>query len=214
MKNNIDIDNRILNFRSKNLVLPYFFNQLDQKNIMLSAGDGISSYKDSPLGICNIESMSKYGFNIFCCIYEDDTNSGCHLKKNINFLNNNNDLKIILCLIDFKNDEQCNIFDQLFFNNIDYIESHDYRFFLPEKSLNNILKPSGICKILFISEDGDGTPIRKPTQQVIYNKEFKKIIIYPSDKQEFLYKRSILSKEKWNIIKVDFNHFEITKKNQ
>jgi hypothetical protein len=154
--------------------------------------------------------MSKYGFNIFCCIYEDNINSGCHLKKNIEFLKNN-DLKIILCLIDLRNDLECDIFDQLFFNQIDYIESHDYRFFLPEKSVYNILKYNGICKIQFVSDD-DGTPIRKPTQQIIYSEKFEKMIIYPSDKQEYLYKRSILHKEKWYIIKIDFNHYECSKK--
>jgi hypothetical protein len=133
------MDYRILNFRTEKVVLPSFLNEISEKKLMLSAGDGISSYKGSPLGISNIESMSKYGFNIFCCIYEDNINSGCHLKKNIEFLKNN-DLKVILCLIDLRNDLECKIFDQLFFNQIDYIESHDYRFFLPEKSVYNILK--------------------------------------------------------------------------
>ena len=204
------MEDRILNFRNKNLELPPFFNELNEKKLILSAGDGISSYKGSPLGICNIESMSKYGFNIFCCIYEDNINSGCHLKKNIEFLKNNN-LNVILCLIDLRNDLECDIFDQLFFNHIDYIESHDYRFFLPEKSVYNILKYNGICKIPFIS-DNDGTPIRKLSQQIIYSEKFGKMIIYPSDKQEELYRRSILHKEKWNIIKIDFNHYECSKK--
>jgi hypothetical protein len=205
------MDYRILNFRTEKVVLPSFLNEISEKKLMLSAGDGISSYKGSPLGISNIESMSKYGFNIFCCIYEDNINSGCHLKKNIEFLNKNSDLKVILCLIDLRNDLECKIFDQLFFNQIDYIESHDYRFFLPEKSVYNILKYNGICKIPFISDD-DGTPIRKPTQQIIYSEEFKEIIVYPNDKQDALYKRSILPKEKWNITKIDFNHYECSKK--
>lgn len=75
----------------------------------------------------------------------------------------------------------------------------------------NILKYNGICKIQFVSDD-DGTPIRKPSQQIIYSEKFEKMIIYPSDKQEYLYKRSILHKEKWNIIKIDFNHYECSKK--
>jgi hypothetical protein len=205
------MDYRILNFRNKNLELPSFFYQLNEKKLMLSAGDGISSYKESQFGISNIEIMSKYGFNIFCCIYEDDINSGCHLKKNIDFLNKNKDLNVILCLIDLKNDLECAIFDKLFFNQIDYIESHDYRFFLPEKSVHNILKYNGICKIQFISDD-DGTPIRKPTQQIIYSEKFEKMIIYPNDNQNALYKRSILPKENWNIISIDFNHYECSKK--
>ena len=205
------MDYRIQNFRSKKIVLPPFFNEISEKKLILSAGDGISSYKESPLGISNIEIMSKYGFNIFCCIYDDDINSGCHLKKNIDFLKKNSDLKIILCLIDLNNDLECEIFDQLFFNQIDYIESHDYRFFLPEKSVHNILKYNGICKIPFIS-DGDGTPIRKPVEQIIYSEKLEKMIIYPSDKQEALYRRSILPKERWNIINIDFNHYECSKK--
>ena len=205
------MEDRILNFRTKNLELPSFFHQLNEKKLILSAGDGISSYQGSPLGICNIESMTKYGFNIFCCIYEDNINSGCHLKKNIEFLNKNRDLNIILCLIDLRNDLECVLFDQLFFKQIDYIESHDYRFFLPEKSVYNILKYNGICKIQFVLDD-DGTPIRKPTQQIIYSEEFKEIIVHPSDKQDALYKRSILPKEKWNITKIDFNHYECSKK--
>lgn len=205
------MDYRILNFRSKKVVLPSFFNELSEKKLMLSAGDGISSYQESPLGTSNIESMSKYGFNIFCCIYDDNINSGCHLKKNIDFLNKNSDLKIILCLIDLRNDLECDIFDQLFFNQIDYIESHDYRFFLPEKSVYNILKYNGICKIPFMS-DNDGTPIRKPSQQIIYSEKFEKMIIYPSDKQEELYRRSILPKENWNIVSIDFNHYACSKK--
>lgn len=206
------MEDKILNFRTKKLALPSFFNEINEKKLILSAGDGINTYKGSPLGICNIEIMSKYGFNIFCCVYDDNINSGCHLKKNIDFLNKNSDLKIILCLIDLRNDLECNLFDQLFFNQIDYIESHDYRFFLPEKSINNILKYNGICKILFISEDGDGTPIRKPKEQIIYTDKLDKMIIYPNDTQNSLYKRSILPKKRWNIIKIDFNHYECSKK--
>ena len=48
------MEDRILNFRNKNLILPPFFNELNEKKLILSAGDGISSYKGSPLGICNM----------------------------------------------------------------------------------------------------------------------------------------------------------------
>jgi hypothetical protein len=144
-------DSRILDFRKnlQQLSIPDSFKENKDYNLMLTAGDGKSWFGDYENGILNLVSMPHYGWNIFCCVYDGDMKGT--LDDNIKYLEQKPELNVLLCLIDLNNMEECQKFGTLFEGQINKINSHDSRWYLPTDICYKILKPDGVCYLMNIS---------------------------------------------------------------
>ena len=130
-------DERIIDFSNETLILPSFYQNMKEKNILLYSGNEKNDLK-----------KSEFGWNIFCCLPRSDNQ--CWLQENLDFLQQNPDLQIILCLIDLDNIIEITNFSSLFEESIDIIKSDWGIIFIPEKIAWLLLKPNGFC---FIMED-------------------------------------------------------------
>jgi len=130
----------VLDFSDINnqLQIPQKFKYVQTKKMMLTAGDGDNPFEG--LRGLNIETMTHLGYNIFCCLPPDHINSGGKLKENLEYLSNHPEMNIIICLIDLQNDLQVWILAELFDEDIDLINSHDMRWYLPQNICYRLLK--------------------------------------------------------------------------
>jgi hypothetical protein len=132
-------NNIILDFTSNEAIrLPDKFKYIQTKNMMLTAGDGDSHFEG--LHGLNVETMTTLGYNIFCCLPPEHINSGGKLKENIEYLSKHPELNVIICLIDLQNDLQLWKLAELFDEDIDLINSHDMRWYLPQNICYRLLK--------------------------------------------------------------------------
>jgi hypothetical protein len=122
----------------KNLQIPQKFKYVQTKKMMLTAGDGNNQFEG--LTGLNIETMTQLGYNIFCCLPPDHINSAGKLKENLQYLSNHPELNIIICLIDLQNDLQLWKLTELFDEDVDLINSHDMRWYLPQNICYRLLK--------------------------------------------------------------------------
>ena len=130
----------VLDFSDINnqLQIPQKFKYVQTKKMMLTAGDGNNQFEG--LTGLNIETMTQLGYNIFCCLPPDHINSGGKLKENLEYLSNHPELNIIICLIDLQNDLQLWKLTELFDEDVDLINSHDMRWYLPQNICYRLLK--------------------------------------------------------------------------
>ena len=122
-------DNRILDFRTDELILPDFLS-CHEKNIILSCGDGYGIRIGSRCNITDIEfytRISEQKYNIFCCLYNYN-NKNKKLLKNIIYLREHPELEIILCLMDTTDFLEAQKFKTLFNNSISRINTDDKRY--------------------------------------------------------------------------------------
>jgi hypothetical protein len=122
----------------KTLQIPQKFKYVQTKKMMLTAGDGNNQFEG--LTGLNIETMTQLGYNIFCCLPPDHINSGGKIKENLEYLSNHPELNIIICLIDLQNDLQLWKLTELFDEDVDLINSHDMRWYLPQNICYRLLK--------------------------------------------------------------------------
>lgn len=122
----------------KQLQIPPKFKYVQTKKMMLTAGDGNNPFEG--LNGVNIETMTQLGYNIFCCLPPSNINAGGKLKENLEYLSNHPELNIIICLIDLQNDLQVWKLAELFDEDIDLINSHDMRWYLPQNICYRLLR--------------------------------------------------------------------------
>lgn len=133
--------NNILDFTSnEEVIIPDKFKYITLKNMMLTAGDGNSHFEG--LNGLNVETMTQLGYNIFCCLPPDHKNSAGKLKDNIDYLLTHPEVNVLICLIDLQNDLQLWKLAELFDEQIDTINSHDMRWYLPQNICYRLLKQS------------------------------------------------------------------------
>lgn len=158
IKNLIINEPRVLDFFSdnSNLSLPEWFDTIPNKKIMLAAGDGYHIMGHNPMHIENdqvierpknmptdIEFMFKLGsYTIFCC---DPNYCINYLKKNIDYIKSNPEIKVILCLCDLNNYSHCLKLLNLFENKINVINTHDRRWYIPGNIAHKLLVDDGYC---------------------------------------------------------------------
>lgn len=130
---------RVLNFTiNKDIVVPRTFQCVPNKKMMLTAGDGDTTFEG--LNGVNIKTMTKLGYNIFCCLPPYHYNSGGKLCENLRYLSKHPELNIIICLIDLQDELQINRLANLFEYEIDVINAHDMRWYLPQNICYRLLK--------------------------------------------------------------------------
>ena len=137
MNNSRIDDTRILHFTNKTICLPTEFVDVNPKQMIYAAGDGLGGFDKKEEKKTNIEIFTQLGFNIFVCVeYE---------KKNIQYIRENPDLNIVLCIITGDNTIDYPILNTLFFNMIDTINTDDIRMYPSCKTAFNMLKHGGVC---------------------------------------------------------------------
>jgi hypothetical protein len=168
MKNNfVYKDKRIIDFRNETQIIPQeFVDKIIVRKMIFACGDG---YLQPRFGIPNdIEEIldldaynnpnqyvnfsdikeedydRKYfrNYNIFCCSYNYNEKG---LQKNIDYLKNNPELNILLCLFDITNELELSKFSELFENSIRMIDTDDIRIYIPSNIAYNILIEGGVC---------------------------------------------------------------------
>ena len=142
MNNSRIVDNRILHFTNKTIRLPTIFVDVNPKQMIYAAGDGLGGFDKEEKNInnkkTNIEIFTQLGFNIFvCAAYE---------KTNIQYIRDNHELNIVLCIITGDNTIDYPILNTLFFNMIDIINTDDTRIYPSCKTAFNMLKHGGVCE--------------------------------------------------------------------
>lgn len=177
--------NNVLDFTTNETVkIPDKFKYVQLKNMMLTAGDGNSHFEG--LRGLNIETMTQVGYNIFCCLPPEHKNSAGKLKENLDYLSNHPELNVIICLIDLQNDLQLWKLAEIFDEQIDTINSHDMRWYLPQNICYRLLKQS---------EHSHCIIIKKPVEYIsqwhsLYNenennKKNRKLILTIKENFEF-----------------------------
>jgi hypothetical protein len=154
-------DNRILDFRESNVLLPEKFLEISMRKIILASGDGFRqrNINNELKTITDIEYYTKYTipkYNIFCLKY--DYNSQDY-NKNTDYLTSNPDLNIVICLIDFDNKLELDRLCKIFKNSVAYINTDDIRFYIPGKYVHKLLLEQGIA---------DGVVTEKSTYDIKY----------------------------------------------
>jgi len=182
-------DERIIDFSNETLVLPSFYQNMKEKNILLYAGDEKNDLK-----------KSEFGWNIFCCLPHPD-NQGW-LQENLDFLQQNPDLQIILCLINLDNIIEITNFSSLFEESIDIIKSDWGIIFIPEKIVWLLLKPNGFC---FIMED------QINMAEKYYKKMRTRNKIQYYNYHKYLEYSNFTNIAKWDIKKYDSKYYKCTK---
>ena len=132
-------DERIIEFSKysvDDIYLPREFKYEEPKWLIYAAGDGMGTYYSRNTDMTNIESFSKKGYNIFCCVD--------YSERNIKYLNEHPELNVILCIIE-GNENDYPKFNKLFKDSIDLIDSDDRRFYMDSDVAYNILTTNGIC---------------------------------------------------------------------
>lgn len=160
-------DKRIIDFRTETQTIPQeFIDNVIIRKMIFACGDG---YLQPRFGIPNdtqqildldaYTNPSKYvnysdlkeddydrkyfrNYNIFCCSYNYNE-IGLH--KNIEYLKNNPELNILLCLFDITYEIEIAKFSELFQNSIRMIDTDDIRIYIPSNVSYNILIEGGIC---------------------------------------------------------------------
>jgi hypothetical protein len=160
-------DKRIIDFRNERQIIPQeFIDKIIVRKMIFACGDG---YLQPRFGIPNdIEQIldldaytnpSQYvnfsdlkeedydrkyfrNYNIFCCSYNYNEKG---LQKNIDYLKNNPELNILLCLFDITNGTELSKFSELFENSTRIIDTDDIRIYIPSNIAYNILIEGGVC---------------------------------------------------------------------
>jgi hypothetical protein len=131
-----------INNFNKEIKIPNFIKNLDK--IVFSSGDGYhgpDSINDPKFP--NVRQYWEKGreYNIHCC---KEGYSNQQLLTNLEWINNNNKHKdIIICFIDFYNYDQCEIFSNIFQNQIFDIITDENSIFMNIKYVKKILKTNG-----------------------------------------------------------------------
>ena len=139
---------KILDFRLpiEQIIIPEKFNFIDNRRMILYAGDGYRPRNKSRRYVTDIEyftsrspntaGRSRNNFNIFCCLYDYST---VNFRRNIQYLSQHPELNIIICLIDCYNPYQLDKFSLIFNNSINLICSDDIRSGIPSNIAYDIL---------------------------------------------------------------------------
>jgi hypothetical protein len=150
-------DKRIINLKTISHLtelpeLPQWFDQIIEKKMMLAAGDGyhpnglpydIDGFNRDKRMPSDIEFMTKIlNYNIFCCCPSYNPMS---LLKNVEYMKENPDLKILLILCDLNDESHNEILGQMFENKINIINTHDIRIYINGKIAHKILVSGGVC---------------------------------------------------------------------
>jgi hypothetical protein len=168
MKNNfVYKDKRIIDFRNETQIIPQeFVDKIIVRKMIFACGDGylqprfgipndieeildLDAY-NNPNQYVNFSDLKeedydrKYfrNYNIFCCSYNYNEKG---LQKNIDYLKNNPELNILLCLFDITNEPELSKFSELFENSIRMIDTDDIRIYIPSNIAYNILIEGGVC---------------------------------------------------------------------